>query len=504
VPWLVEEEEIKAMGSPESDFPMAFLFQGHGKPHGFFTLGGKMQKTAPRFKEIPGVKKDPIYYLENWNNSEPIFLLESIEGFGRRARYSFLGINPMLIIKGRNEEGEIIEEGQKSRIKVENPLHLLRELTKPYEVRPEEDLPPFLGGWVGYLGYDAVRYFEDIPDPSPHECRMDDFLFFFMREILVFDHLEGRVGMISYLDKESFSERIMKLLHGRNHNPSYGMHRGTPERPMSNFSKEEFMEKVRIAKEYIKKGDAIQIVLSQRFSSSFKGNPVDLYKVLRRINPSPYMFYMQHEDFHLIGSSPEVLVKVIDGWVEERPIAGTRRRGRDEEEDEKLAQELLEDPKERAEHVMLVDLARNDLGKVCEYGSVRVNEFMTVERYSHVMHIVSNVRGKLRKDYDSFDVLQACFPAGTVTGAPKIRAMEIIAELEGVQRGPYAGAVGYFSLSGNMDTCIAIRSIVMKGEKIFIQAGAGIVADSNPEMEYQETINKAMALFQALDVGRIS
>lgn len=372
---------------------------------------------------------------------------------------------------------------------------------------------------MGYIGYDMVRFFEKLPQENIDDLNLPDCIFIFSSCLVIFDHINHTIKIVSHAFIESnalpssqqvdrayklATEKIDEIVHRLRKSVktiprSPGRKASSPLK--SNFTRQDFIRQVRKAKDYIRAGDVIQVVLSQRWEKKIKARPFDLYRALRSINPSPYMYFLKFGDLKIVGSSPEILVRAEKGKVTLRPIAGTRPRGEDEEGDETLKKELLADPKERAEHIMLVDLGRNDVGRVCYYGSVRVDELMTIEKYSHVMHIVSNVVGKLKRGKDQFDLLQACFPAGTVTGAPKVRAMEIIEELEPTRRGPYAGAVGYFSFSGNMDSCITIRTIVVKGDTAYIQAGAGIVADSHPEREYQETKNKAQALLKALEMA---
>jgi anthranilate synthase component 1 len=363
---------------------------------------------------------------------------------------------------------------------------------------------------VGYIGYDAVRFFEKLPDKNPDDLGLPDLFFIFTDTILIFDRVRHTIKIVSnayitdgaenaYRDAVAKIEKIEKALTAPLPAKQLEVMPEAADIPFnSNLRKEEFESIVRKAKKYIRDGDVIQVVLSQRLEARTKASPFNIYRALRSINPSPYNFYMQLGDVHLIGSSPEIHVRCEDGTVEVRPIAGTRPRGKTEADDLLLEKDLLDDPKERAEHIMLVDLGRNDIGRVCVYGTVKPEELMVIERYSHVMHIVSDVKGKLRPDKDSFDVLRASFPAGTVSGSPKIRAMEIIDELENVRRGPYAGAVGYFSFTGNLDSCITIRTIIMKGKKAYVQAGAGIVADSVPSKEYEETLNKARAMLRAI------
>ncbi|RUM86880.1 MAG: anthranilate synthase component I, partial [Thermovibrio sp.] len=391
---------------------------------------------------------------------------------------------------------------------------LLRKVFK--SVRPFKlgELPKLWGGFFGYLAYDSVKFFEPRVNVNPkkEDSFLYDMVFTLPEALLIFDNVNHLITAVSFVFTEkgdveneygralSKLEEIESRLRGSLSFPDVKSFKSSKDWRV-NVSDEEFMEMVERAKEYIRKGDIIQVVLSRRFEKSFYADPLTLYRAIRHINPSPYMYYLDYEDFQIVGASPEVLVRVEDGVIETRPIAGTRRRGRSEEEDRELERELLSDEKERAEHIMLVDLARNDVGRVAQVGSVKVTDLMVIERYSHVMHIVSNVVGKLRKDRDAFDVLKACFPAGTVSGAPKVRAMEIIDEMEPSERGVYAGAVGYFSFDGNMDTAIAIRTAVVRRNKVYVQAGAGIVADSVPELEAKETVNKAKALFKAVEMA---
>ena len=453
------------------------------------------------------------------------FLLESVEGGERMARYSFLGSGTDLIIKSKGRSVQIVRGGAVQEIELEqgkDVLDVLKQELGRLTYVPDPDLPRFCGGAVGFIGYDMVRFFEELPDSTVDDLQLPDCTLIFTDTLLIFDHVRHRIRVVCNArigdDPEAaYQEAVSKIeaVIDRMRNAECGMRnaqcgmrssgsdgtrerQGKPDDVQSNFTREEFEEAVRKCKEYIAAGDVIQVVLSQRFSTKVSADPFDVYRALRSLNPSPYMFYLSYGDTKLIGSSPEILVTEERGNVTVRPIAGTRPRGQSVEEDLALERELLKDEKERAEHIMLVDLGRNDIGRVCRYGSVTVDELMVIERYSHVMHIVSNVRGRLRADADQFDLLRACFPAGTVSGAPKIRAMEIIDALEPTRRGTYAGAIGYFSYSGDMDTCITIRTILIQGDTAYVQAGAGIVADSDPAREYQETQNKAMAMMKAL------
>jgi anthranilate synthase component 1 len=425
------------------------------------------------------------------------FLLESVEGGERMARYSFIGTEPLLILRTGNE-------------KPVDPLNLVeKELARLHPVSIP-GLPRFHGGMVGYLSYEVARYFEKLPCPVQDPQGLPESVMMLADTLLVFDHVTHKIKVVSHAHLDgnvdtAYREATYKIddLVARLEQPIHSevLHNMplAKSEVSSNFSQPEFESIVSQAKEYIYAGDVIQTVLSQRLAIRTYANPFAIYRALRSINPSPYMYYLHLGDFYIAGASPELLVRVEDGVVSTHPIAGTRRRGKDAPEDLALEEELKNDKKERAEHIMLVDLGRNDIGRISEPGTVEVTQLMDVERYSHVMHLVSHVQGRLRPGLSQFDALRSCFPAGTVSGAPKIRAMEIIAELEKEKRGPYAGAVGYFDFSGNLDTAIAIRTIVIKNNIAYIQAGAGIVADSVPEHEYQESLNKAQALLSAID-----
>ena len=481
-----------------------------------FIRRSKSGNLVPVYREILADTETPVSAYRKIARGKHSFLLESVEGGEHLARYSFLGTDPFLIFKSKGREVEILEGGREDKVCLEDgqdPLHVLRELLSRYKWVDDPDLPRFCGGAVGYIGYDAVRFFEKLPDDTVDDLGVPDCFFVFADTIVVFDHVKHRMKILCNSEVGSDPsgaydlavakiDEIIGRLRGtqpvgeRPHEPAAAL------APASNVTQEEYEAAVSAAKEYIKAGDIIQVVLSQRLSVPLEADPFDVYRALRSVNPSPYMFYLVLDDIKLVGSSPEILVTEEQGKVTVRPIAGTRRRGETEEEDLALEQELLADEKERAEHIMLVDLGRNDIGRVCEYGSVSVDELMVIERYSHVMHIVSNVRGRLADDKNQFDVLRATFPAGTLSGAPKIRAMEIIEEFESTKRGTYGGAIGYFSFSGNMDTCITIRTILVKDGTAYIQAGAGIVADSVPASEYQECMNKAGALLKAIEMAQ--
>ena len=483
-----------------------------------FRTASRKANLIPVYRKLPMGKETPISAFQKLASCEHVYILESAEKGGKFGRYSFIGAEPSIILRCKGKKAEILSPGRHEVITLQNrdPLHLLKDCMAKYRVARDENLPPFYGGAVGYLSYDMVRFFEQVPDKNTDDLDLPDLYFILSETVLIFDHIDSSLKIVSnayiegnpdktYRQAIEKIERMAEILEkGVDQTPTINV-APTREREIetspkmqSNFSSDDFCQAVRKAKDYIRKGDIFQVVLSQRLNTTLRNSPFAIYQALRRINPSPYMFYLKFGDIHLLGSSPEILVKAIGDDVTIRPIAGTRRRGRDSDEDKKLEESLLSDEKERAEHLMLVDLGRNDLGRVAKIGTVKVTEFMAVEHYSHVMHIVSNVSGKLQSNRDSFDVLRASFPAGTVSGAPKIRAMEIIDELEPARRGPYAGAVGYFSFSGDMDTCITIRTILIKGNEVYVQAGAGIVADSVPESEYEETMNKAQALLKAL------
>ncbi len=431
------------------------------------------------------------------------FLLESVEGGETVARYSFLGCDPFLICRFR--------KGQPAAEFMQN----LRTTLQRFKSVKVPGLPPFTGGAVGYFGYDMVRTVEDIPDTGLDDVGVDDAALMFYKTILAFDHLRHQIHIISNLLVEESPEplekqydqateeirRIEALLRTPLEQPPC-----TPNyeelQVRSNFEKNDYLKAVAVAKDHIAAGDIFQVVLSQRFEVDLKTPPFEIYRALRIVNPSPYMYYLKMPDATIVGSSPEMLAKIQGREAFYRPIAGTRPRGANDVEDEKLAQELASDEKERAEHIMLVDLGRNDLGRVCRYGTVRVEDLMFIERYSHVMHLVSALRGELPEGIDRLDTMMACFPAGTVSGAPKVRAMEIIDALEPTRRGVYSGAIMYLDFSNNLDSCIAIRTLVVKGNKGYIQAGGGIVADSIPESEYIETVNKSRALLRAIQLAQ--
>lgn len=470
--------------------------------------------VIPVVKTLLADTETPVSaYLKIRDRSTYSFLLESVEGGEKMARYSFLGADPFLIFRARGTSGTVrdLNTGKERRFSGD-PIGELRRIMESYHAVDLPGLPRFTGGGVGYFAYDAVRLVEDIPDSTRDDYGIDDIFFMFYDTILVFDNIGHTVSIISnvhtdgpgaledrYHEAVSRIDRLEALL-AKRIAPAPARGTGGGE-IVPNIDKAVFERNVVRCKEYITAGDIIQVVLSQRFERELTVAPFDVYRMLRTVNPSPYMFFISTDRVDIAGASPEMFVRVENGGMEVRPIAGTRKRGASPEEDAVLADELRHDEKECAEHVMLLDLGRNDVGRVAEYGSVRVDDAMFIERYSHVMHMVSSVKGRLREDRDRFDALLSFFPAGTLSGAPKVRAMEIIDELETTRRGIYGGCIGYADYRGNVDSCIAIRTLVVKDGKAYLQAGAGIVADSDPEKEYQECVNKAMALFRAIDMA---
>ncbi len=471
----------------------------------------------PVVREIVADMDTPLSLFRRLDDARTSFLFESAEGPEKWARYSFIGTGARAIFRARGSDVEWVENGRTERTRVKgDPLEVLRErLAALRAVTPEGVDLPFLGGAVGVVGYDWVRFVEKVPDDNPSQIDFPDLWFVIPEVVVAYDNVRSSALLIRHVEvgpgadlgrlygeaTASLDEVARKL-----RAPSGGEPAREPVRaPMDvqrSMTREAYHEIVKRGVEYIEAGDVFQVVLSQEFRVPLQVDPLTIYRHLRRINPSPYLFFLRCEGTALIGASPETLVRLEDGVVDLRPIAGTRPRGRDADDDEEIEQSLLADPKERAEHLMLVDLGRNDVGRVSEIGSVHVNEFAIVERYSHLMHIVSNVQGRLRPGLDWLDLLRATFPAGTLSGAPKVRAMEIIDELETLRRGPYGGCVGYIDYSGNMDTAIAIRTMVVKDGEIFMRTGAGIVADSDPEYEFQECLTKVRALIEAIDLAR--
>jgi len=487
----------------------------------FLKLSSK-GNLIPVYKEVPGDLETPVSaYYKLAGRSDYSFLLESVEGEEKIARYSFIARDPELVFTSKGREARILRfvKGKHKPEKITfngSPLSVVRELMKDYRAVQVPALPRFYGGMVGYLSYDCVRFFEHLPDKTADDLQLPDICLALARHLVIFDHRYHTIKVVScvHLGKNDSKDvkikkykAACKIIESLIADLRKSLSVPAPKKNKkkisvsSNCTKAQYERMVKKGKEHIKAGDIFQIVLSQRLKTDISVDAFEIYRCLRVLNPSPYMFFLNFGGLQLVGASPELLVRCENGLVETRPIAGTRPRGKDDAEDLALVKSLLADPKEKAEHIMLVDLGRNDLGRVCEKGTVRLSEFMGVEKYSHVMHIVSNVQGNLRKDMDALDVLEAAFPAGTLSGAPKIRAMEIIEDLEPQKRGPYGGAVGILSFSKNLDTCITIRTIVVHKDRAYVQAGAGIVADSDPATEYTETMNKAQAQIRAIELA---
>jgi anthranilate synthase component I len=483
-----------------------------------FATFSKLAATAdyvPVYRRILSDVLTPVSAFHKIDDGGSACLFESVIGGEKVGRYSFLAAEPFLQIEASGTNVVISEGDTTTTSKVANPLDLLRDRVQAVKVAKLPELPPFVGGAVGYAGYDTVRYVENLPNAPKDDRQLPDLSFAFYDHMVVFDNVQKTVIVV-----------VLAKVKGEDLKSAYGNacrrvdrfvdKLSTPTDSLtptdieagsdstlkyqSNFTQPEFEAAVRKCVEYIRAGDIFQVVFSQRLKVPLSADPFEVYRTLRVVNPSPFMFFLRTPKCTLVGSSPEILVRVVDGKVTVRPLAGTRRRGKTDEEDQRLAEELLADPKERAEHVMLVDLGRNDVGRVAKFGSVEISDVMVIERYSHVMHITSNVTGQLTDDRDAFDALAACLPAGTVSGAPKVRAMEVIDEIEPHRRGPYGGAVGYIDFAGNMDTCIALRTMVIHDGTAYIQAGAGIVADSVPAQEYEETLNKARGLLKAIEI----
>jgi len=483
----------------------------------FAELAGR-HNVVPVFTQLAADFETPLSAYLKLRDNRHSFLLESAESTEKGGRWSIIGSNPRRVFEARDKE-ITVREGSKSRIYTAegDVLAALEREMSPFKPATHSGLPVFSGGMVGYLSYDAVRQFEPtLGTPPPDALGIPDAMFLLADTLLVFDHRLRRLQVIAnvFIDEfattaDAYAEAsgkisaIVEILNRPLHVPALnGLLNVEPVEAASNTTQEDFEQMVRAGKEYIAAGDIFQFVPSQRFETPFDLPPVDLYRALRFVNPSPYMFILELGDFALVGSSPEVHVRSIHGRIDIRPIAGTRWRGKTPEEDDALAADLLADPKERAEHLMLVDLARNDVGRIAKHGSVKVDDFMIVERYSHVMHIVSNVTGELDPGHSAYDVLRATFPAGTVSGAPKIRAMQIINSLEKNKRCAYAGAVGYFGFDGSHDSCITLRTCLLKDGKAYVQAGAGVVADSDPTYEYNETVNKAKGMLRAIALAK--
>lgn len=483
---------------------------------------------VPVYRQLISDTLTPVQAFQRLDDSTAACLFESVIGGEKVGRYSFLASDPFAWIQAYGNQVTIASQANttvqssscwtQEEMEVSNPFDILRQHVRSMNVAHLPELPPFIGGAIGYAGYDTVRYMEELPNAPKDDRKLPDLWFALYDRMVVFDHVQKTVIVLALADtrekspaalKKSFEAATGKVnaLVDKLATPSDSLQIADIQSDgdislkfESNLTKTQFENSVRKCVEYIRAGDIFQVVISQRLQTPFELPPFELYRTLRVINPSPFMFYLRTPETTLVGSSPEILVRVVEGLVTVRPLAGTRKRGRDEAEDKMLAEELLADPKECAEHVMLVDLGRNDVGRVAKYGSVEISDVMVIERYSHVMHITSNVTGQLREDCDAFDALAACLPAGTVSGAPKVRAMEIIDEIEPTRRGPYAGAVGYIDFAGNMDTCIALRTVVIHQGFAYLQVGAGIVADSVPESEYQETMNKARGMLKAIEV----
>ncbi|WP_148592269.1 anthranilate synthase component I [Aquisphaera giovannonii] len=477
-------------------------------------------RCVPVYRQLTGDSLTPVSAFGRIERAAPSFLFESVIGGEKVGRFSFLGTEPFLRFEARRDQVVVEVPGDPRatrRYASADPLADLQALVDRYRAVHIPGLPRFTGGAVGYAAYDAVRYTEHLPNAPEDDRNLPDLSFSFFDRMVIFDHIRKTVLVVAQAHLEpgadplaayDLARRRVDELVERLSSPAAELplrdvdtEGPTSLRPRSNLTREQYEDVVRHCQEYIKAGDIFQVVPSQRFQLETVASPFNIYRVLRVVNPSPFLFYLTFGEYSLIGSSPEILVRVEDGEVTIRPLAGTRRRGRDEHEDLALAEELLADPKERAEHIMLVDLARNDVGQVADYKTVSLSDVMKVERYSHVMHITSNVTGKLRPGKTAFDALRAGLPAGTVSGAPKVRAMEIIDEVEPTRRGPYAGAVGYIDFTGNMDTCIALRTLVLQGKTAYIQAGAGIVYDSHPPTEYEETVSKARVLLKTIEIA---
>ena len=484
---------------------------------------------AKRFQVVPVYRRllsdalTPVSAFRHLDSGGSACLFESVIGGEKVGRYSFLAANPTMTLSARSNAITIVDGNGSKTISSDNPLDELRRRLKSVTAAHLDELPPFVGGAIGYAGYDVIRYTEHLPSAPKDDRGLPDLSFAFYDEMVIFDNVNKTMVVVAlaWIDREGddrdgssddayrqASERVDRVVERLSSascaappsdvtSPAGSI---PPPTPKSNYNQSQFEAAVRKCVEYIRAGDIFQVVLSQRFELPLTVDPFEIYRTLRVVNPSPFMFFVRTPETTLVGSSPEIMCRVVDDVVTVRPLAGTRRRGATPDEDNRLAAELLADEKERAEHVMLVDLGRNDVGRVARYGSVQLSDVMTIERYSHVMHITSNVTGRLAEGKDAFDALAASLPAGTVSGAPKVRAMEIIDELEPHRRGPYAGAVGYFDYAGNMDTCIALRTIVIQDKKAYIQAGAGIVADSVPASEYQETLSKARGLLRAVEL----
>jgi anthranilate synthase component I len=487
-----------------------------------FATFSRLAETAdyvPVYRRVLSDVLTPVSAFHKIDDGGSACLFESVVGGEKVGRYSFLAAEPFMLLEAFDRDVTVTRNAAQKRVQTDNPLAELRSRVQGIRVAKLPELPPFVSGAVGFAGYDTVRYVEKLPNAPADDRELPDMSFEFYDHMIVFDNVQKTaiVVVLAEVDssrktagcKDSYTaacRRVDRLV-DKLSAPSDSLTPvdieigGEPKLDyQSNFTQRQFEDAVRKCVDYIRAGDIFQVVISQRLAVPLAVDPFEVYRTLRVVNPSPFMFFLRTPKCTLVGSSPEIMVRVVDGKVTVRPLAGTRRRGRTDEEDQRLAEELLADPKERAEHVMLVDLGRNDVGRVARYGSVELSDVMVIERYSHVMHITSNVTGQLTTDRDAFDALAACLPAGTVSGAPKVRAMQIIDEIEPHRRGPYAGAIGYIDFAGNMDTCIALRTIVIQNNTAYVQAGAGIVADSVPESEFEETLNKARGLLKAIEI----
>lgn len=473
--------------------------------------------VVPVYRQLLGDSLTPVSAFCKIQEGDWAFLFESVVGGERMGRYSFVGSGPFFRFEAFDRK-VVMQAGRAAKQETTNsdPLRLLEEKLSAFRAPHVPGLPRFCGGAVGYAGYDTVRYVEHLPNAPEDDRGLPDLSFAFYDRMVVFDHIDKTVAAVvhAHIDQTNLRKcyddacaKVDRLVERLQQGVAdLQLTDIDPRGPVtiphkSNFAKDQFKTAVEKCKEYINAGDIFQVVLSQRFKANTTARPFDVYRALRTVNPSPFMFYLKAGPTILVGASPEIMTRVEGDWVTIRPLAGTRRRGATPEEDKALADELIADPKERAEHIMLVDLGRNDVGRVAKFGSVELSDLLTVERYSHVMHISSTVTGRLEPGKTAFDALRSCLPAGTLSGAPKVRAMQIIDELEPHRRGPYGGAVGYVDFTGNMDTCIALRTMVVQGQTAYVQAGAGLVADSDPESEYQETVNKAMGLLRALEIA---
>jgi anthranilate synthase component 1 len=474
-------------------------------------------QLVPVYRRLLGDTLTPVSAFHKIDAGPTACLFESVIGGEKVGRYSFLAAGPFLQLEARGNQVTVTSAAGNQSFTSQDPLDELKTRVDAIRTAALPELPPFTSGAVGYVGYDVIRYSEHLPNAPQNDRQLPDLTFAFYDHMVVFDHVNKTNVVVAMARLDQFGDDLKAAYADAQRRVDQlvaQLERPDPTLPpadihtlgettiayRSNFAQDDFQRAVEKCVEYIRAGDVFQVVISQRLQLEIHCEPFEIYRTLRVVNPSPFMFYLRTPSVTLVGSSPEIMVRVVNGRVTVRPLAGTRRRGATDEEDRRLAEELLADPKERAEHVMLVDLGRNDVGRVARYRSVELTDVMTIERYSHVMHITSNVSGQLAEGRDAFDALRACVPAGTVSGAPKVRAMEIIDEVEPHRRGPYAGAVGYVDFNGNMDTCIALRTLVVQGKQAYIQVGAGIVADSVPESEYQETLNKARGLLKAIEI----